>query len=86
MVVSNREDCGLTDEDVLKTAVYFAIFAVAEAWHVIAPDWSTALVTADVCRGDLLIEVEVVARAGQGTLHITEPIKFSDMDLRFMDR
>jgi len=57
-------DHGCTDEDVLQATVYAATPAAADAWRAIAPHWPTALVMADVCRENLLIESEVVARVG----------------------
>jgi enamine deaminase RidA (YjgF/YER057c/UK114 family) len=55
-------DRGLTNEDVLQATIYCATPDAADAWYAIAPDWPSVVVAADVCRGDLLIEAEVVAR------------------------
>jgi enamine deaminase RidA (YjgF/YER057c/UK114 family) len=57
-------DLGLREQDVVQGVVYAVSEAVAELWRRRSPTWPVAVVLADICRPDLLLEIEVTACPG----------------------
>ena len=52
-------DLGLREQDVVQGVVYAVSESVAELWPRHSPGWPVALVLADICRPELLVEIEV---------------------------
>ena len=57
-------DLGLEEQDVVQGVVYAVSESVAELWRRCAPAWPVAVVLADICRPELLVEIEVTACSG----------------------
>ena len=54
-------DLGSTPAHIVQGVAYCADLAVVEAWHAANPGWPLAVVLADVCRPDLVFEIECTA-------------------------
>ena len=57
-------DIGCTPADIVQGVAYCLNPAVEAAWRAVAPSWPLAVVQADICRSNLLFEIELAVCPG----------------------